>query len=124
MEFKIDTKETYTVIAPLDKHIGENMAAVLRQKCMSLEENGSQNFLIDMCDCVSADITSFTQLVALHEYCYTTGISLLFTNVNNAILNSMKEREVNELLNITPTEIEAVDIISMEILERDLFNEE
>lgn len=124
MEFKIDTKKTYSVIAPLDKHLDENMAASLRQKCISLVENGSQNFLIDMCHCVSADNTSFQSLVSLHEYCYTNSCSLVFTNINTDVLQSMKEKEVDELLNVAPTEIEAVDIISMEILERDLFNEE
>ncbi|MEZ5017789.1 MAG: STAS domain-containing protein [Flavipsychrobacter sp.] len=124
MEFKIDTKETYSVIAPLSEHLDENMAAALRQKCISLVENGSQNFLIDMCNCISADNTSFSTLLSLHEYCYTNGYSLVFTNVTPAVLQSIKDKEIDELLNIAPTEIEAVDIISMEILERDLFNEE
>lgn len=124
MEFKIDTKETYSVIAPLSEHLDENMAAALRQKCISLVENGSQNFLIDMCNCISADNKSFSDLLSLHEYCYTNGYSLVFTNVTPAVLQSIKDKEIDELLNITPTEIEAVDIISMEILERDLFNEE
>ncbi len=124
MEFKIDTKQTYTHITPIDSPLSANMAATLRQKCIEIAESGSQNFLIDMCHCTSADNTSPALLVELHELCYGNGQSLVFTNINDDVLQELKKNDINEILNIAPTTIEAIDIISMEILERDLFNEE
>jgi hypothetical protein len=62
--------------------------------------------------------------VALHEECYGMGQSLVFTGIRPEVMNTLKQHEANQLLNIAPTMIEAVDIVSMEILERDLLSEE
>ena len=124
MEFKIDTKASYTHITPVYEQFNAIMAAALAAKCTDLSESGSQNFLIDLKACQSGDTSGLEELVQLHENCYASGQSLVFTGVNSAIGSILKEQDADQLLNIAPTEIEAIDIISMEILERDLFNEE
>jgi hypothetical protein len=60
----------------------------------------------------------------LHEKCYTNEQSLVFTGINEEVNKELKAAEVDEVINIAPTVVEAIDIVSMEILERDLFNEE
>jgi len=60
----------------------------------------------------------------LHEACYNEDQSLVFTGIQPAVLGAMQQKEIDLAVNIAPTEVEAVDIISMEILERDLFNED
>jgi anti-anti-sigma regulatory factor len=124
MEFKIDTRATYTHITPIYGHLNAIMAAALGQKCTQLSETGSQNFLIDLNNCQDADKDAFTALGQLHETCYAAGQSLVFTGIQDAVMRVIKEEEADLILNIAPKEIEAIDIISMEILERDLFNEE
>ena len=123
MEFKIDTKASYTQISPVSAQLNANMAAALTQKCTELTNSDSQNFLIDLSNCQSAEADAFDELVALHDQCYADGQSLVFTNISAQVMNEFKEAGADEVLNIVPTEIEAIDIISMEILERDLFNE-
>lgn len=124
MEFKIDTKATYTHITPIYGHLNAIMAAALQEKCTELSEAGSQNFLIDLNNCQDADKDVFALLGGLHEACYGNEQSLVFTNVPVPVMKVVKEMEADLVLNIAPKEIEAIDIISMEILERDLFNEE
>ena len=124
MEFKIDTKASYTHISPLSARLNANMAAAITQKCTELTNADSQNFLIDLVNCQDADADAFDELVALHDQCYADGQSLVFTNINDKVMTAFKDADADEVLNIAPTEIEAIDIISMEILERDLFNEE
>lgn len=124
MEFKIDTRATYTHITPVYAHLDANMAAALSEKCTELSEAGSQNFLIDLSNCQDADKRAFHVLLELHEACYGNDRSLVFTGVQDNVMRVVKEEEIDLSLNIAPKEIEAIDIISMEILERDLFNEE
>lgn len=124
MEFKIDTKPTYAIITPVTNHLNASLTEALRQKCQELAESGSDNYIIDLHNCLDADKASFDDLASLHEECYNNSRSLVFTGVSEAVLKDIKATEADEVLNITPTMIEAIDIVSMEILERDLFNEE
>ncbi len=122
MDFKIDTKESYSIIIPTAPHIDANMTAALSQKCTELAQSGSNNYIIDLQNCTSADNTSFDDLVQMHENCYNNSQSLVFTGIANSIMQQMKDGEVDLSLNIAPKMIEAVDIVSMEILERDLMD--
>lgn len=124
MEFKIDTKPTYTVITPVDARIDANMTAALGQKCEELATSGTSNYIIDLQHCTTGDNTSFDDLVQMHENCYNNSQSLVFTGLQNGVMQQLQELELDNVLNIAPQMIEAIDIISMEILERDLFNEE
>ncbi len=124
MEFKIDTKETFTIITPITTTISANLADLLQRQCEETRQNGSNNFIIDLQQVNNADTDGIAALADLHELCYSRDESLVFTGINPELMKQFKEDEVDLLLNIAPKMIEAVDIISMEILERDLFGEE
>ena len=124
MEFKIDTRDTYVRIAPIGEHLSVNMAAMLEERAAQLADTGSLNFLIDLSACQTADEAAFEALATWHESCYSEGRSLVFTSLQPEVLQTAREAQMDGAINIAPTEIEAIDIISMEILERDLFNEE
>lgn len=124
MQFKIDTKENYSHITPLTDTIDANLTGALQQKCSELAQTGNSNVIIDLSNCKEADSTSFNGLVMLHEEVYSNAASIVFTGLQDDIIKAFKEKGIDIQLNIVPTIAEAVDIISMEILERDLFNEE
>ncbi len=124
MEFKIDTRETYTRIVSAGEQLDANMAAALEEKASQLTDSGSHNFLIDLSSCQSADEAAFESLATWHETSYSEGQSLVFTGLQPAVLKVAKDAQLDGAINIAPTEIEGIDIISMEILERDLFDEE
>lgn len=124
MEFKIDTNDTYSLILPMATALDASMAASLRAKCLDLAEEGSQNFIVDLSNGQNADDAALEVLVSFHEECYEEGRSLIFTGVVDGLLQRMKQARVHLTLNVTPTMDEAIDMVNMEILERDLFNEE
>lgn len=124
MEFKIDTKATYTHISPIYGQLNAIMAAALAEKRTELANEGGQNYLVDLSSCQDADADAVEILLELHENCYADGQSLVFTNISEKAMAMFKETEADLALNLAPKEIEAIDIISMEILERDLFSEE
>lgn len=124
MEFKIDTKDSFTIIMPLNGAIDAKMADALQEKCEEMRQSGSKNFIIDMQKCGNMDENAVEGLIALHEECYGMEQSLVYTAFSKDAISVLKEDESDLLINIAPTMKEAVDIISMEILERDLFSEE
>ena len=124
MEFKIDTKDTYTIITPVYTSIDSALTDALAKKCAELADSGTNNYIIDLQNCNSVDKGSFEALLQMHEDSYNNSRSLVFTGLQNDVMKAMKDEELDLSINIAPRMIEAVDIISMEILERDLFGEE
>ncbi len=124
MQFKYDTKPTYTVITPVYDSIDANLTVNLTQEISNMTIKGSKNFIIDLQHCLTADIKSLNEILLLHEKTYESDSSLVFMGITDEVGQSFKKADEDRVLNIAPTMDEAVDIISMEILERDILNEE
>jgi anti-anti-sigma regulatory factor len=124
MQFKIDTKETFTILAPQTALFDAQVAAKLAETCADLRRNGSANFIFDMGEVAQITPDAVTALIALHETLYAENQSLVITGTVSAVMAEFKQDEVDLLLNIAPKMAEAIDIISMEILERELLGEE
>lgn len=124
MEFKIDTKDTFTIITPITDKINANLTGALVEKCIQTRQSGSSNLIIDLQNCKEIDKTTVPLLIKMHEDSYSQEHSLVFTHVSEKVMAVLKEDETDLLINVAPRMDEAIDIISMEILERDLFNEE
>lgn len=118
MEFKIDTKENFSIIQapalPLDANMAEGLAAKMEE----LTQNGSLNYIVDLEQVPTAGVDSLDGLSAMHESCYTQDKSLVFTQYNQAVLSVFREAGADDVLHMAPTMQEAIDIVSMEGLER------
>ncbi len=124
MDFKIDTKDNFSVITPIDTPISAIMAESLSAKCAEMRQSGSGNLIIDLQNCTGADKEAVPIWVEMHEESYSNELSLVFTGVNSKMIAILKEDEADLLINITPTMIEAIDIVSMDRLQWDLLREE
>ncbi|RYD52150.1 MAG: hypothetical protein EOP52_08220 [Sphingobacteriales bacterium] len=128
MKFKIDTTDLYTRILPADAPLSDSMAAQLVTICQKQQLTGSGNCIIDLSslpDSPAEDTEAvFKTLLQLHEAQYNAGHSLIFTGAGTQLLAQFKQAELHHILNLTPTLPEAIDMVNMEIMERDLFNED
>jgi anti-anti-sigma regulatory factor len=124
MEFKIDTKPDYVVVTPVSNELNASLTEALRQKWWDLNKSGSRNLIVDLHNCLTADSSCLAPLQELHSALYDSNHSAVFTNLTDTVAELMKEHGMDAVINIAPTTVEAIDIVRMEILERDLFNEE
>ena len=124
MEFKIDTRDSFSTITPVIDRISAKLTGEIRQKCEEMRQSGSKNFIIDLQHCMEIDTAALSELIKLHEESYSMDQSIVFTGINGIVMTGLKENETDLLINVAPRMDEAIDIISMEILERDLLSEE
>lgn len=124
MEFKIDTKEAFSTVRPVTSALNAKLTGELNRKCEELRQSGSKNLIIDLGECTEIDSESVKIMIAMHEDSYSHDHSLVFTEPNAAVMAIIKEEEADMAMNVAPRMIEAIDIVSMEILERDLLSEE
>jgi len=124
MEFKIDTKDSFTTIIPVQSVLNAKMADELADQCRKIRQSGSKNLIVDLQHCLDADKDGVNGMVHLHEESYSVDQSLVFTGLNAKLIKELKKDETDLLINVAPSMVEAIDIISMEVLERDLLSEE
>ena len=120
--FNFDAKQDYTLISVTSAHFDVKMAENLMQSCVQLSEKESPYFIIDFSACQTLDAAACAFLENIHNQCYNENQSFVCTGFKDELLQQLKAQNLHFTLNITPSFIEAEDIVRMENLERDLLN--
>jgi anti-anti-sigma regulatory factor len=120
--FNFDAKQDYTLISVTSAHFDVKMAENLMQSCVQLSEKECPNFIIDFSACQTLDAAACAFLENIHNQCYNENQSFVCTGFKDELLQQLKAQNLHFTLNITPSFIEAEDIVRMENLERDLLN--
>lgn len=123
IQFKIDAKEQYTVIMPENPLLNSFLAAQLAEECRKQTENGSSNFIIDLQNATAISPDFLDAILEVSAALYDEEHSFVIVHTPAFFVQKLKDGDAIDSLNYAPTMIEAIDIISMEILERDLFRE-
>ena len=124
MEFKIDTKKTYTQIIPVTEQLDANLTEAIRQKWNNSGQSGSLNLIVDLQDINKIADNALEELNTLQEDFRKNRQTIVFMGLPEQHASHFKQAGEEMAVNIVPTLAEAVDIVNMEILERDLFDEE
>ena len=122
MEFKIDTKEKFTVIEPLESNISANMAADLTSACVICLDRDVRNVILKLNKVEMIDMTICQSVVELQQQFYDANASFVICGLQKNVLKVFEDEELDEMLNHTPTESEAWDIVQMEEIERELLD--
>ncbi len=118
MMFKIDTKEKITIISPQFAHLELNMAADLCKISLNAAQNG-KSVIIDFSNIESIENTVVSELEKTVQTLYENEVSSAYCCMKKNLISLF-----HTIQNIVPTLDEAIDIVSMEGLERELFADE
>ena len=84
-------------------------------------ENGLPgNIVISFKEITGIDADAARNLVNLHQEFYANNCSFVCCEISKELLKQFEDFEINDVLNITPTESEAWDIVQMEEIEREI----
>jgi anti-anti-sigma regulatory factor len=122
MNFKTDTKEKFTVIKLLETNITANMTAALGELEAFMKQN-PPHLVLNLQDVKEIDEVCAQKLAALQQLFYENDNSFVICEIQENVEKKLEELELLEVMNITPTESEAWDILQMEEIERELMND-
>lgn len=120
MHVKIDTKERFDVIRLMEPSIPANMAGELRECLSERRKAGAGNLILDLSSVRTIDAAIGALLAAEQLQSYEMQRSFVICCLTPDAEAALDAQEVLELLNHTPTESEAWDIVQMEEIEREL----
>ena len=124
MQFKIDTREKFTVITPDVEDLSDNLTAELANIIQPFLKTAQSNVILNLCNVSSTDENAVIKLVKLQQHFYENNSSFVICEVNRKLEELLEHYEALDVMNITPTESEAWDIVQMEEIERELMDDD
>jgi anti-anti-sigma factor len=122
MQVKIDTKEKFHAITINESNLAANMTADLEQCLLPFLERDVKNVVLILKDTQNIDDAAAECLVRIQQSFYDAGSSFVICELTSEVEKNLESGGLLELMNVTPTESEAWDIVQMEELERELLN--
>ena len=124
MEVKTDTKEKFHAIGVLEPHLSANMTETLCTQLMGYLQQDTKNVVLNLKAVKTIEEEGAECLVKTQQKFYESGASFVICELSPQVEKFLDERDLLELMNVTPTESEAYDIVQMEEIERELLGEE
>jgi anti-anti-sigma factor len=124
MQVKTNTKERFHVITVTDPTLTADMAAELSDLLLAYLQNDVKNLILNLKELQSLDEIAAERLVKLQQNFYEKNSSFVICEIRKPVEDFLDSVNLLEVMNTTPTESEAMDIVQMEEIERDLLDEE
>jgi anti-anti-sigma factor len=124
MQVKIDTREKFHVIRISEGLLAANMTAELDLKLNPILQNDVKNVILNLKDIEMLDNAAGEWLVTTQQKFYEQNASFLICELGKQVELQLDGFGLLEMLNTTPTESEASDIVHMEEIEREWIDDE
>ncbi|HEV2355524.1 MAG TPA: STAS domain-containing protein [Puia sp.] len=122
MQVKIDTREKFHAITILEPAIAANMTEELESCLLPFLTKDVKNVVLILKDIPELEEAAAECLVRIQQSFYDGGASFVICELSEPVEQSLEENGLLELMNVTPTESEAWDIVQLEEIERELLN--
>jgi hypothetical protein len=116
MKVKTDTKEKFHAINVETEHLSANMAAELSKQLFEFLQSANRNIVLKL--------PLVTTLDKVQQKFYEGNASFVICELTSEAEAFLDKEDLLELMNVTPTESEAWDIVQMEEIERELLGDE
>jgi anti-anti-sigma factor len=122
MQVKIDTREKFHAITILEPVLAANMTEDLQKCLLPILETDVKNVVLILKDIPELEDAAATSLVKIQQAFYDNSASFVICELTPAVEQYLEDKGFLEIMNVTPTESEARDIVQLEEVERELLN--
>ena len=124
MNVKTDTKEKFHAITVNEPSLSATMTDQLADCLLPYLQNDVKNLVLILKDIQNMDNAAGEKLVEIQQMFYENNASFVICEMQPEVEDFLDRNELLELLNVTPTQSEAWDIVQMEEVERELLGGE
>lgn len=124
MQVKTDTKEKFHAITVTDPILSATMTDELSDCLLVYLQNDVKNVVLIAKNINKVDMEAAEKLVNIQQKFYENNASFVICELQKQVEDFLDENELLEMMNVTPTESEAWDIVQMEEIEREFLNDE
>lgn len=122
MKVKIDTKEKFHVITLEDPVLSANMTEELQQRLLSFTGKEIKNVVLKLVMVKEIDKKTAETIFDVQQTFYDNNASFVICAMQMPVEEIFEQLDLLDVLNFTPTESEAWDIVQMEEIEREFLD--
>ena len=123
MQVKTDTKEKFHVITVGEPSLSADMAAEFSDLLAPYLQNDVKNIILNLKVLKYVDEAAGEMLVKTQQKFYENNASFVICEMQKPVEDFLDSVNLLEMINSTPTESEASDIVQMEEIERELMDD-
>lgn len=123
MNVKTDTKEKFHAITVNDTRLSASMTDDIAECLLPYLQNDVKNLVLILRNVTELDTSAAEKLVRIQQQFYENSASFVICELQQQVEDFLDENNLLEMMNVTPTESEAWDIVQMEEIERELMDD-
>lgn len=124
MNFTIANKDKYTLVSTNVDKLDTTCAPELKSELVYLNKTNVRNIIIDMSKTRYCDSSGLSALLVANRLCKGVNGSLVICSLQEPVMKLVQISQLESVLSITPTVEEAVDLLYMEEIEKDVNKED
>jgi anti-anti-sigma regulatory factor len=122
MQYKTELKEKFTVLTILENSLSSNLVPELAQIIAKIGAESPKNLVLNLGQVARWELPVIVELADSQGSFYENNTSFVICGLSDSLQDTLDLTEYAEIMNITPTESEAWDIVQMEEIERELLD--
>ena len=113
MSFKIEKTDKYTVIKLLVEKLDSNLAPSLKSELVVINTDGAKNIIIDLTDTRYCDSSGLSAILVANRLCKNSQGTFILTGLQEPVKKLISISQLDTILNITNTLLEAQDMLGV-----------
>lgn len=123
MNFTSNKKDKHHQVICNIENLNSAVSPELKAEFVVANKDGGKNIVLDLSQAKYADSSGLSAVLLGNRLCRDAGGTFVLTGLNEHISKLIEIAQLDRVLNITPTLSEAVDLVFMEEIERNLGEE-
>ncbi|QKJ29971.1 STAS domain-containing protein [Mucilaginibacter mali] len=123
MKFAVDKHEKYVLVKLNESKINSLITPQLKSELILINAEGQRNIVLDLSQVKFADSSGLSSLLVGHRLCKNAEGSFIMVGLNDAVSRLITISQLDTVLTIVPSVDEAIDLIFMEEIEKELKKE-
>lgn len=123
MKFNVDKHEKYVLIKLNENKLNSLISPQLKSELILTNTEGQRNIILDLSSVKYSDSSGLSSLLVGHRICKNSEGTFIITGINDNISRLVTISQLENVLIIVQTVEEAIDLIFMEEIEKELKKE-
>lgn len=123
MKFTIDKHEKYVLLKLDESKLNSLVSPQLKSELILINTEGIRNIILDLTSVKYSDSSGLSSLLVGHRLCKNSEGSFIITGISENLERLITISQLETVLTIVPSVEEAIDLIFMDEIERDLKKE-
>jgi anti-sigma B factor antagonist len=124
MNFSIEQRDNVAIVTSKVEKLDALQAPDLKAQLVLLGKSGTKNIILDLSESRYCDSSGLSAVLVGKRLCGDAGGSFVLCGLQPSVEKLISIAQLHRVLNIVPTAKEAVDMVYMEVQEREVEKED